>query len=334
MKQSITTVWMLALLGWCQVLALDPFFPPEQWDQFQRQIIKERAHEKPVWERPAPGTSSIVAIQTLILPEFDVKEVTPDVAFDEWRQACQRLGVEVRVYLEPAIMRNRPLITHSAKGETAAKALSYIQNLSLARVKLVNDHLLAGIHNDLDPHELYWRVWSLSPAAAQLLKLQKSATSNASWSAVEDPLKKQGAAFPEGTYADYRSDIHSLVAINTKVSLDSIAELIEEIESRATVETFNGKGLTQMDGYSLDVRSYRLQKSNSVKLHARLKDNDGRLAPFACNSKTWSRERGLISPLGSAAWLDVSGSTLWLRNRPEQLDEFEKTLREAEKQSQ
>jgi hypothetical protein len=324
---------MLAFLGWSQALALDPFFRPEQWDQFQTQIIKERAHEKPVWERPAPGTSPIVAVQTLILPEFDVKEVSPDVAVDEWRQACQRLAVRVRVYLEPAIMRNRPLITHSAKGETAAKALSYVQNVSLARMKLVNDHLLAGIHNDLDPHELYWRVWTLSSAAAQLLKLQKSAISEAAWSAVEDLLKKQSAAFPEGTYADYRSDIHSLVVINTKVSLDSIAELIEEIESRATVETFKGKGLTQMDGYSLDVRSYKLQKSNSAKLHARLNDKDGRLAPFACNSKTWSRQRGLISPVGSAAWLDLADNTLWLRNRPEQLDVFEKTLREAEKQS-
>ncbi|MEY4484453.1 MAG: hypothetical protein RL693_1905 [Verrucomicrobiota bacterium] len=331
MNHLIKSVWILALLGWCQALALDPFLPPEQWDQFQTQIIKERSNEKPVWTRPPPGISPIVVIQTLILPEFEVNEVSPDVAFDIWQQACQRLGVEVRVYLEPSMMRNRPLITHSAKGETAARALSFIQNLSLARVKLVNDHLLAGIHNDLDPHELYWRVWRLSPTAAQLLKLKKPAMSGASWTAAEDMLKKQGAAFPHGTYADYLSDIHSLVAINTKVNLNSIAELIEELESRATIEAFKGKGVTQMDGYSLNVRSYKLQKSNVSMIHARLKDKEGRLVPFAFSTQTWGRWRGLISPVGSAAWLDLSESTLWLRNRPEQLDEFEKTLRDAEK---
>lgn len=330
MKPLLTLVWLFLAAPWS--VALDPFFPPEQWDEYQQRIIKERAHEQPVWQRPSPGTSPAVAIQTLILPEIEVKDATTEAAFDAWQQACEKCGVKVRVYLEPAVLRNRPVITHSAKGETAARALSFIENLSLARVKLVNDHFLAGTSNSLDPHELRFRVWVLSEEAARLLGFHQASALNGAWCDADALLKKNGAAAPQGTYADYNRELRALVAINTSVTLDALSALIKETEAQVKIGQFKDNGVIQMDGYSLEVRPHRLRKENAVKIRARFKGGDGRLVPFAANTESWAESRGFVSPAGGAAWLDLESSTLWLRSRPDHLDEFVKQLREADQQ--
>lgn len=310
--------------------ALDPFYPPDEWENYRQHILKDRPHERPVWQRPAPGESPVVAIQTLILPEFQISNASTASAFDTWQDACCQNGVNVRVYLEPAALRNRPVIHHSARGENAAKVLSFIEDLSLARVKLINDHFLVGASNSLEPHELHFRIWVLSEAAASLLGLPKPGSSGAVWTAGEERLKKLGAAFPSGTYADFHQEMRALVAVNTRVTLDALAELIRETESQATALHFMKKGVVQMDGYSLEVRSYSLRKENAAKIAARLRDDNGRLVPFAVSSETWAKSHGFVMPAGGAAWLDLESSTLWLRSRPDSLDQFAEILKNAE----
>lgn len=322
-------LFVLSLLVATQrVKALDPFFPPDDWNAYQERVIKDREHEKPGWRRPVPGTSPAVAIQTLILPEFEVENVPLEVAFQAWQDACRQGGVNVRVYLEPAALINRPSITHSAKGETAARALAFIENLGLARVKLLEDHFLAGA-NSLDPHERRFRVWLLSEMAARFLELHKLKPAQAGWCSADAALTKIGAALPPGTYADYHEQTRALVAINTTVTLDALSEWIEEMEARAIIQQFKDKDEVQMDGYRLAVRSQQLDASNAAKIAARLRDAKDRLAPFAASSKTWAESRGLITPAGSAVWLDVASSTLWLRSRPECLDQFMPQLQKA-----
>lgn len=310
------------------VEALDPFFPPDDWNAYQQRILKDREHEKPGWLRPVPGKSPAVAIQTLILPEFEVKNAPLEVAFQAWQDACHQGGINVRVYLEPAALINRHPITHSAKGETAARALAFIENLGLARVKLLEDHFLAGA-NLLDPHALHFRVWVLSDMAAGFLDLHKLKPANAGWCSADIALTKIGAARPRGAYADYHEQTHALVAINTAVTLDALSEWIEEMEARAIIQQFKDKEEVQMEGYRLVVRSQQLDARNAAKIAAWLRDAKGRLVPFAASSQTWAESRGLITPVGSAVWLDVASSTLWLRSRPDCLDEFMQQLQQA-----
>ena len=322
----------LGILFCGQAAGLDPFFPPDQWEAYRQRILKERAHEKPAWERPKPGTSPVVAIQTLILPEFAVENGSVETAFDAWQSACRKGGVNVQVYLEPATLINRPTITHTAKGETAAKALSYLENLSLARVRLVQDVFLLGTLDDLDPHSLHFRVWLLSEPVEELLSVkQPRQPGEGKWTAAEDHLRAPGAAFPHGTYADYHSELRALVVINTKVTLDAISELIMETQDQALIREFMDRGLVQMEGYSLEVRGLRLNRENAAKIGARLQDGKGRLVPFAASTKTWAESRGLVIPSGGGAWLDRESSTLWLRSRPEALNEFSQKLEQAQK---
>jgi len=330
MKIALILIWLFLAAPWS--IALDPFHPPEQWDEYQQRILKERAHEQPVWQRPTPGTSAVVAIQTLILPDFEVKEATIAEAFDAWQQACEKCGLKVRVYLEPAMLGNRQLITHSAKREPAARALSNLGGMSYARTKVVNDQLLVGSSNDLDPHELHVRVWALSEEAGRLLGLHKATPSNGAWCDVDASLKKNGAAVPQGTYADYNRELRALVAINTSVTLDVLSELIKETEAEVTVRQFKDKGVVQMNGYSLEVRSHQLQKQNAARIHARMRDSNDRLLPFAVSTESWAKSRGFVTPAGAAAWLDHKTSTLWLRSAPEYLDEFVMLLQKKDQQ--
>lgn len=310
--------------------ALDPFHPPDEWEKYQQHILKDRPHEKPVWVRPAPGESPVVAIQTLILPEFQITNASPDLAFDAWQDACFQNGVNVKVYLDPAVLRHRPVITHSAKGENAARALSFIESVSGARVRLVNDHFLVGVPNSLDPRELHFRVWILSEPAVRILELPGPSSSGATWTAAENRLDELGATFPAGTYADFHRELRALVVVNTRVTTDAIAELIRETEAHATVRSFMNKGAVQMEGYSLEVRSHPLRKENAFRIAARLRDDHGRLVPFAVSAETWARSRGFSMPLGGAVWLDLESSSLWLRSSPDLLDQFAEVLKKAE----
>ncbi len=323
---------ILGILLCDQAAGLDPFFPPDQWEAYRQRILKERAHEKPAWERPKPGTSPAVAIQTLILPEFTVENGSVETAFDAWQSACRKGGVNVQVYLEPATLINRPTITHTAKRETAAKALAYLENLSLARVRLAQDVFLLGTLDDLDPHSLHFRVWLLSEPVEELLRVkQPRQLGEGKWTAAEDQLRALGVAFPHGTYADYHSDLRALVVINTKVTLDAISELITETHGRELIRQFMDKGPVQMEGYSLEIRGLRLNRENAAKIGARLKDGKGRLAPFAASTQSWAESRGLVIPLGGGAWLDRESFTLWLRSRPDALNEFSQKLEQAQK---
>lgn len=322
---------LLGILICGQAAGLDPFFPAEEWEAYQQRILKDRAHEKPAWERPKPGMSPAVAIQTLILPEFAVENGTVEASFDAWKNACRKGGVNVQVFIDPATLMNRPMITHAAKGETAAKALSYLENLSLARVRLLNDVFLAGIHDDLDPHSMHFRVWMLDKPVGELLSLKQTKQSTEGrWIAVEDRLGALGAAFPHGTYADYHTELRALVVINTKVTLDAIAELITETQGQSLIRQFKDKGLVAMDGYSLEVRRLPLQKKNAAKIRARFKDENDRLVPLAACTESWAKSRGLVIPLGGAVWLDRQSSTLWIRSRPDVLDEFSKQIEQAQ----
>lgn len=322
---------LLGILICGPAAGLDPFFPPEEWEAYQQRILKDRAHEKPAWERPKPGMSPAVAIQTLILPEFAVENGTVEGAFDAWRNACRKAGVNAQVFIDPATLMNRPMITHVARGQTAANVLSYLENLSLARVRLVNDVFLAGIHDDLDPHAMHFRVWVLDESVEELLKLnQPKRAAVGKWIPMEDRLGSLGAAFPYGTYADYHSELRLLVVINTKVTLDAISELITETQAQALIRQFKDKGPIAMKGYSLEVRRLHLQKKNAAKIHARFKDEKDRLVPFAVCTEAWAKSRGLVIPLGGAAWLDRQTSTLWIRSRPDALDDFSKQIEQAQ----
>ncbi|MFO1436915.1 MAG: hypothetical protein U1F81_01260 [Verrucomicrobiaceae bacterium] len=312
--------------------AVDPYHPPEDWEAYQKRIIEKREHEMPGWQRPVPGTSPAVAIQTLILPEFTVQNASLDVAFQTWQEACRARGVNVRFYLEAAVLINRPSITHSAQRETAARALSFLGNMGMVQIKLLEDQFLAGA-GSLDPHEIQFRVWVLSDLAAQFLHLNKLKQAHTGWCAAEDSLVKAGAAFPRGSYADYQEQTRALVVINTSVTLNALSEWIEEMESRTVIQEFRDKGEIQMSGDSLAVRSQKLRTDNATKIARRLKDSKGRLVPFAANSKTWAESRGLITPAGSAAWLDLDSSTLWLRSRPDHLDSFVQQLQQEDTES-
>jgi hypothetical protein len=322
-------------LGICicgHACGLDPVVQPDEWEAYKKRILQDRAHEKPIWERPKPGLSPVVAIQTLILHDFSIENGLVEFAFGAWQDACRKSGVSVQVFLDPAALMGRPVITHTTKSQTAAEVLSYLENLSLVRVRLMNDIFLAGIHADLDPHSLHFRVWLLSDPVAELLGMnQAKRTVEGKWIAAEICLKAQGAAFPLGTYADYHPELRSLVVINNKVSLDAISELIIETQGKAIIREFKDRGLVEMDSYGLDVRRLPLEKENAKRIGARLIDGEGKLVPFAASTKSWAKSRGMVFPEGGSAWLDRNSSILWLRSRPDALDEFSRKLEEAQK---
>lgn len=321
-------ILILLALAAGSAFALDPFYPPGEWERYVQQISKERAHEQPIWVRPEPGKGTATAIQTLVLPDFKVDAVDAQTAFDEWQQACDRAGVKVPIFVDPAVRRMGLEVTHHANKDSAAVVLSFLQNLTATRVTVLHDRLLVGLRGDLDPHALEVRVWALSDRATELLGLQRMPPTAhiPMWSAAENVLGRHGAAFPVGAYADFRDDFRLLVSINTKATNDSVNEWIGELESHAVIDKFRNQPTQKLGGYSLEVRSFALEPGEVQRLHSRLKDAGNRLQPFAENTLSWSRSRGLSSPDGSAAWLDVDASMLWIRNRPDQIDLFAKML--------
>jgi hypothetical protein len=247
------------------------------------------------------------------LERLEFKDATIFVAIDEWKQACEKLGVKVSVYVDPTVSRNHDSLTLDIRNKTAIECLKIIRSktLSALQIELSGDHLLIGFGRDLRVQRTNFQSWFLKPETARRLGLPDEG--NDRWISVESQLAKKGIVFPPGCYADYRPDIRAVVVINHPVILESVGEWIGELEHQAVIEDTKGKGVTQMDGYSLETRSFALPTTTTALLHGYLFDKKGRLVPFAASTADILESVGVIAPLGSAFWLDHQSKTLWLR---------------------
>ncbi len=314
--------------------ALDTFYEPAKWDLYQERVLRLREHEKLAFARPAPGTHPIVAMQTLVLPEFKADNVTVSEAFDLLARACEEHGVRPTFYVDSTVMRSEPRISYeAAKGDTVAKTLRYLMTISRTHIHLSGNNILLWSYDEtLDPCVVSYGVYVLSEKAAEYCGLSgtSTATTTEKWVSVEQTMMKQGIPFPAGTYADYRPDIHSMVVINAAVTLGSLANWLREIENRVVIESTKGRGITAIDDYKLETRSYPVSKQMAQKTHGWLMDEKNKLAPFAHDTADLVSFRTTLSnnQTGSAAWLDVKSLRLWVRNRLEDLDDFEKGLEE------
>ncbi|MDZ4403347.1 hypothetical protein [Prosthecobacter sp.] len=327
MKPSACVGLFILVAG--NLLGIDPFYQPEEWDRYQERVLRLREHEKLAFIRPDPGKHPIVALQTLILREFKVKDVNVYEAFEALADGCGSSGVSVTFYVDSSARHNESRISYEAPaGETVAKTLGYLMMLTRTHIHLSGNHILVANYDTLNPYVVSYGVYVLSEKAADYCRLPKPdvAGKEGEWMAAEKHLMEQGIPFPAGTYADYRPDIHSLVVINTDVTRGSLRAWLREIENRVIIETTKDQGIVAMDGFKIETRSYPVSDQTAQRMHGWLMDKKNKLVPFAHDTADLVSYRTTISnnQTGSAAWLDVKSKRLWVRNRPEDLDDFEK----------
>lgn len=318
-------------LSFCS-FAMDPFYPPAEWEAFQKRIIEAREHEASWEARPLPGTSPVVALQTVIIAEFSVDKATVAEAFSDFTHHCKKLNVPLTFYLDAELVRSNASITYSARNETAQKVLSMLLGISGASLRINGKDLLVGHYGTwgLDPYATGLKTWILSEELHLRLfphALDKTNVVPSSWISADQALKKQGVPFPPGTYADYRPDVHVLVVINRIETSSSLAEWIHEAESEFVIQRARAKGRMQMDGYELETKAFPLKERQVKAVRSRLVSK-GKLAPFATSSQGILRNYGVIDPTGSAAWLDEKNAELWILNTPDQITACSASLSE------
>lgn len=325
MKTIVSVTLVTILLLGQQALSLDPFYPPDEWNRYTSEIIRNQSHEQG-HIRPKAGESPIVGLHTLILGRLEVKNSSVFAAIDQWKQLCATQGVKVSVYVDPTVVRNQDSLTLDIKDKTAIECLRIIcsQTLSALSIELSGDHILVGFGGELKTHRTSFQSWILDESVARSLGLATGGGGN--WKGVEGSLTKKGATFPEGSYADYRDDIRALIVINHPVTIESFGKLISELQQQSAIEATKDSGETQMEGYSLETQSFPLAEAAVTVMHGHLFDGRGKLVPFASSTRDILESIGVIAPAGSAAWLDWKAKTLWLRNRPDILAGVTKQL--------
>lgn len=320
-------VGVLLLLG--NLSAMDPFYEPAKWAEYQDRVVRLREHEKLAFARPAPGTHPIVAMQTISLPEYKADNVTVSEAFDLLARECGKQGVSPTFYVDSATMRYEPRFSYEAKkGDSVARTLAFLLSLSRTYIRFSGSNILISRHDTLDPYIVLYGVYVLNEKQADYCGLAgfSSTSSPEKWVAAEPALIKQGIPFPPGTYADYRPDIHSLVVINSGITLKSMAAWLHEMGNRAVIESARDKGIVSMLDFQIETRSYPVSEATAQKMHAFLMDKKNKLVPFAHPTADLVSFRTTLEHDRPefAAWLDVKSRRLWVRNKSKNLDEFEK----------
>ncbi|HEY1053370.1 MAG TPA: hypothetical protein VGE39_26545 [Prosthecobacter sp.] len=326
-RRSLGTISVLLAIA-LSSSALDPFYPEDEYRAYLKRVLEKRELEQP-WEgRPAPGKSPIVAIQTAIMPDFSVDKVSIMEAFAHWSSRCDALGIKLSLFVDHQLAVSRDKISYAAKGETSAKVLSWLLGISGASLRINGKDLLIGHYGAwaLDPYATGCRTWVLSEELAQRLFQEPAAGGKESeWMAADAVLQSSGVPLPAETFADYRPDIRALVVVNRLQTLKDMHEWIREAESEFVIKAAVSKGRQQMEGYVLEVRPLALDSGHTKLLRRRLFQGS-KLAPLAANAESLLRSFGMLAPKGSAAWLDVEHSTLWLLNRPDEIEQCARSL--------
>lgn len=327
---------LIRLLGSVAVLfpisatATDPFYSGEDWKIYQNLVIDGREHELPDTARSSPGSSPPVAMQTLVLSDYSVKEVSVPDALNQFVTMCTSQGMRLSLFVDPALATQGVTVSYSARNQTAQEVFSNLLGLCRASVCLSGSNLLVGHFTKwgLNPRAAGYKTWIVSDSLHRAWFDERDQSPNqlkTDWIGVERILSGKGVPFPVGSFADYRSDTHTLVVVNTFETLNSLAELFKEREAEFVVKSASAKGRVQIEDYELVLRIFPITEIQANSLHGQL-ISKGALVPFALASESFFIRAGVGNPRGSAVWLDVKDHKLWILNTPDRLDLCSKLL--------
>ncbi|HAL70735.1 MAG TPA: hypothetical protein DCP71_03070 [Verrucomicrobiales bacterium] len=294
---------------------LDPFHSDADWKAYQKKMLEQRDHEKPVFRRPVPGSAQVTKIQTLPLPSFEVNEMPVIEALNLWANFCSKEGFKPSLFVSSEVSGKTVSLACREKGQTAASVLEQLCAEAQMVVNISNEDFLISFRDPtLKDRPTRYQLWLLSDSLHQHW-FAKTQSNPDQWHAIESDLQRYGIVFPAGCYAEYLPNKRALLAVHYPVALSMLETRIEESEAEEMIKPLRDSQTTEIDrgGNSLQLKAFNLTKDQTKSLSKRL-ISGGKAQPFPGSTQTVLKSFGLSTPLGSCAWLDSSKNCLWVLN--------------------
>ncbi|GAA5149176.1 hypothetical protein GCM10023213_46480 [Prosthecobacter algae] len=294
---------------------LDPFHSDADWKAYQKRMLEQRDHEKPVFRRPVPGSSQVTKIQTLPMSSFEVNKMPVTEALNLWANFCSKEGLRPSLFVSNEVTGKTVSLVCREKGQTAASVLKQLCDEAQMVVNISNeDFLIAFRDPTLKDRPTRYQLWLLSDSLHQHWFAKTKADPD-QWHAVESDLERHGLIFPAGCYAEYLPNKRALLVVHYPVALSMLETRIEESEAEEMIKQLRDSQTTKIDegGNSLQLKAFHLTKDQTKSLSKHL-ISAGKIQPFMASTQTVLKGYGLSTPLGSSAWLDSSKNCLWVLN--------------------